>query len=59
MKAVRPVIASNEVHYLQMISIGSHSRPAREKEGKDGIEYFFVRITTYRDMFIGSFFNFF
>ena len=37
MKAVRPVIASNEVPYLQMRSVVSHSTPGREKKGKDGL----------------------
>ena len=31
---VRPVIASNGVHFLQMKSVGSHSTSGREKEGK-------------------------
>ena len=31
--AVRPVIASNGVPFLQMRSVGSHSRSGREKEG--------------------------
>ena len=31
--AVRPVIASNGVHFLQMRSVGSHSTSGREKEG--------------------------
>ena len=34
--AVRPVIASNEVPFLQMRSVGSHISSGREKEGKDG-----------------------
>jgi hypothetical protein len=34
MKAVRPVITSNGVPYLQMRSVGSHSTSGREKEGK-------------------------
>ena len=34
MKAVRPVIASNEVLHLQMRSVGSHSTSGIEKEGK-------------------------
>ena len=34
MKAVRPVIASNEVTSLQMRLVGSHSRPKKEKGGK-------------------------
>ena len=34
MKAVLPVIASNRVPYLQMRSVGSHSRSGDEKEGK-------------------------
>ena len=34
MKAVRSVIASNGVPYLQMTSVRSHSTSAREKEGK-------------------------
>ena len=34
MKNVRPVIASNEVPYLQMRSVGSHSRSGRENKGK-------------------------
>ena len=31
--AVRPVIASNGVPFLQMRSVGSHSASGREKEG--------------------------
>ena len=31
--AVRPVIVSNEVPFLQMRSVGSHSTSGREKEG--------------------------
>ena len=31
--AVRPVLASNEVLFLQMRSVGSHSTSGREKEG--------------------------
>ena len=31
--AVRPVIASNGVNFLQMRSVGSHSTSGREKEG--------------------------
>ena len=34
MMAVRPVIASNGVPSLQIMSVGSHSTLAREKEGK-------------------------
>ena len=34
MKAVRLIIASNGVPYLQMTSVGSHSASEREKEGK-------------------------
>ena len=34
MKAVRPVIASNGVPYLQMRSVGSLSTSGREKDGK-------------------------
>ena len=34
MKAVRSVIASNGVPFLQMTSIGSGSMSGREKEGK-------------------------
>jgi hypothetical protein len=34
MKAVRSVIASYGVAYLQMRSVGSHSRSGREKEEK-------------------------
>ena len=33
LKAVRPVIASNGVPFLQMRSVGSHSMSGREKEG--------------------------
>ena len=33
MKTVRPIIASNEVPFLQMRSVGSHSASGREKEG--------------------------
>jgi hypothetical protein len=33
-RAVRPVITSNGVPFLQMRSIGSHSTSGREKEGK-------------------------
>jgi hypothetical protein len=33
MKGMRPVIASNEVLYLQMSSEGSHNISGREKEG--------------------------
>ena len=32
--AVRPVIASNGVPYLEMMSVGSHSTSGREKKGK-------------------------
>ena len=32
--AVRPVIASNGVPYLQMSSVGLHSSSGREKEGR-------------------------
>ena len=34
MKIVRPVIPSNAVPYLQMGSLGSHSKSGRGKEGK-------------------------
>jgi hypothetical protein len=34
MKAVRPVIASNGIPFFQMRSLGSHSMPGSEKEGK-------------------------
>ena len=34
MKSVRPVIASNEVPYIQITSIGSHGMSGRDKEGK-------------------------
>ena len=34
MKTVRPDITSNEVPYLQMRLIGSHSMSGREKAGK-------------------------
>ena len=37
MKAVRPVIPSNVVPYLQMISVGSHSTSGREAEGMKGM----------------------
>ena len=33
-EAVRPVIASNGVPFLQIRSVGSHSTPGEEKEGK-------------------------
>ena len=33
MKAMRPVIASNEVPYIQMRSVGSHSTSGMKKEG--------------------------
>ena len=33
MMALQPVIASKEVPYLQMISVGSHSVSGKEKEG--------------------------
>ena len=37
--AVRPVIASNGVPFLQMRSVGSHSKSGREKEGNnEGME---------------------
>ena len=32
MKTVRPVIASNGVLYLQMMSVGSHSTSVRDEE---------------------------
>ena len=35
-RLMKAVIASNEVPYLQVTSIGSHSISGREKEGKDG-----------------------
>ena len=35
MNAVRPVIVSNGVTYLQMTLVGSHSKWEREKEGKE------------------------
>ena len=35
--AVRPVITSNEVPFLQMRSVGSHSTSGREKEGIKGV----------------------
>ena len=42
MKAVQPVIPSNVVSYLQMRSVGSHSRSEREKEGiKEGMGWLF------------------
>ena len=52
MKSVRPVIASNGVSYLQMISVGSHSTPEREKEGKDEASMFYVHnyIFAYTDL---------
>ena len=34
MRALRPVIASNGIPYLQMTSVGSHSTPGREREEK-------------------------
>jgi hypothetical protein len=34
MKAVRPVIASNGIPFLQMMSVGLHSTSGREKERK-------------------------
>ena len=34
MKAVRPVIASNRVPYLQIRLVGSHSTSGNQKEGK-------------------------
>ena len=34
MKVVQPVITSNIVPFLQMRSVGSHSKSGREKEGK-------------------------
>ena len=37
MKAVQPVIVSDGVPYLQMRSVGSHSTPGMEMEGKDGV----------------------
>ena len=37
MKALRPIIASNGVSYLQMRSLGSHSTSEMEKERKDGL----------------------
>jgi hypothetical protein len=37
MKAVKPVIASNGVHYLQMRLVGSHSTSGRKKEGRKEI----------------------
>ena len=33
MKAMRPVIASNRVPFVQMRSVGSHSTPGIEKDG--------------------------
>ena len=33
MKAVRPDIASNGVHYIQMRSVGSYSTSRMEREG--------------------------
>ena len=36
MKAVWIVIASNGVHYLQIVLVGSHNKSGRKKEGKDG-----------------------
>ena len=33
MKAVRPVFASNGIHFLQMRSVGSDSTSGMEKEG--------------------------
>ena len=37
MKAMRPVIASNGVPYLQMRSVESHSKSGRKKEEKYGV----------------------
>ena len=37
MKAVRPVIASNGLSYLQMRSIGSQCMSGMGKEGKDKV----------------------
>ena len=34
MKSMRPVIATNRVHSLQMRSVGSHRTSEREKQGK-------------------------
>ena len=34
--AVRPVIASNWVPFLQLMSVGSHSTSGREKGRKEG-----------------------
>ena len=36
MKAMRPVIVSNGILFLQMRSMGSQITPGREKEGKNG-----------------------
>ena len=35
MKALRPIIASNGVPYIQMTPLGSHSTSGSEKEGKN------------------------
>ena len=49
MKAVRPVIASNKVPYLQMRSLGLHNTPGRKKETKMEREgrYLFVFLRTW------------
>ena len=39
LKAMRIVVASNKILYLQMRSAGSHSTSGREKEGKGNILY--------------------
>ena len=38
LKALRPVITSNERPYLQMKSVGAYRMSGREKEGKDGAD---------------------
>ena len=45
--AVRPVIASNGVPFLQMRSVGSHSSSDREREGKK--DFFFYNVSPYFD----------
>jgi hypothetical protein len=38
-KAVQPVIASNGIPYLQMMSVGSHRLSGREKQEKKGASF--------------------
>ena len=44
MKAIRPLIATNRVSYLQMKAVGSHSKSGTENEGRAGVSHLYIVI---------------